>query len=251
MRWKSGISLGLGLSWTASAMGAPQTITSPETRVSLMELYTSEGCDSCPPAEAWLSSLTGDSRLWRQLVPVAFHVDYWDDLGWRDRYDSPAYTARQQATALHAGNANVYTPEFVLDGGEWRDWFGHRPLSLPAPAKAGVLSLGIDGYQVKVHFAPSSATGQPLEVHAVLLAFGVQTHVGAGENLGAVLVHDFLVLSYGRARLTPGKQGYAGELVLDPTKVKATRYALAAWVSPQDDPEPLQAAGGWINAPQP
>ena len=237
----------MGLAWAVSGVAAPQTLTSSETRVNLMELYTSEGCDSCPPAEAWLSGLTGDPRLWKELVPVAFHVDYWDYLGWRDRYDSPAYTARQQGIAGYAGNRTVYTPEFVLDGAEWRKWFDHSTLNLPAPAKVGVLSLNADGYRVRVHFTPGSSLAQPIEAHVALLAFGVQTHVGAGENMGAALVHDFLVLSYGHVVLKPGKQGYDGELVLDSSNVKARRYALAGWVSSQGNPEPLQAVGGWIS----
>src|SRR5574337_134224 len=84
-------------------LAAPQTIVSPETRVNLMELYTSEGCDSCPPAEEWLSSFTDDRRLWKQLVPVAFHVDYWDELGWKDPFDNHLYTRRQQQISAKAG----------------------------------------------------------------------------------------------------------------------------------------------------
>ncbi len=64
-------------------------LASGDTRVNLLELYTSEGCSSCPPADRWLSGLRQDPRLWRQLVPVAFHVDYWDGIGWPDRFASP------------------------------------------------------------------------------------------------------------------------------------------------------------------
>src|SRR5579863_4246289 len=141
----------------ADALAAPQTIVSPATRVSLMELYTSEGCDSCPPAEGWLASLRDDGRLWKQLVPVAFHVDYWDELGWKDPFDSHGYTLRQQRISSHAGNLTIYTPEFVLDGGEWRNWFNHRPLGLPDSAKAGVLSLTDEGGRsIKVTFSPAA-----------------------------------------------------------------------------------------------
>jgi hypothetical protein len=74
-------------------------IKSGPQRVSSIELYTSEGCGSCPPAEQWLSGLRNDSRLWRVLAPVAFHVDYWDRLGWKDRFAQFAFTARQYAYA--------------------------------------------------------------------------------------------------------------------------------------------------------
>ena len=230
------------------ALAAPQTIVSPGTRVNLMELYTSEGCSDCPPAEEWLSGFTDDRRLWKQLVPVAFHVDYWDEQGWKDPFDSHAYTQRQQAISAQAGTRTIYTPEFVLNGSERQNFFNHLPLSLPDPSKAGVLSLTADGHKVRVHFAPSTLLAERLEAHVVLLAFGVDVHVGAGENAGAVLSHDFLVLSYSRAGLTGSKNGYDTQVVLAPSTVKAARYALAGWVSKVGDTAPLQAVGGWSAA---
>jgi len=247
MRYKAWIGLVIAL-MTGDALAAPQTIVSPATRVNLMELYTSEGCDSCPPAEEWLSGFTDDRRLWKQLVPVAFHVDYWDEQGWKDPFDSRLYTQRQQQISAKAGTRTIYTPEFVLNGGEWQNWFNHRPLELPDPTMPGVLSLTADGYSIHVHFA-GGATAERLEAHVVLLAFGVAVHVGAGENAGAVLSHDFLVLSYTHGMLTAKGNGYDSVMVLAPSAVKAPRYALAGWVSKADDPEPLQAAGGWITAP--
>lgn len=241
--------LWLGLAFIAGdALAAPQTIVSPVNRVHLLELYTSEGCDSCPPAERWLSGFTDDRRLWREFVPVAFHVDYWDDLGWKDSFDSHAYTLRQQDIAARAGDSVVYTPQFVLDGADWRNWFNHRPLSLPDPVRAGALSLSADGRSVRVHFAPDARTAQHLEAHVVLLAFGVNVHVGAGENAGAALSHDFLVVGHGQAALDPEGGGYGAAVLLAPASVKASRYALAAWVSQVGDPEPLQAVGGWLTA---
>ena len=243
--------IGFGLTlMAAEALAAPQTVVSPATRVSLMELYTSEGCDSCPPAEEWLAGLTDDDRLWKQLVPVAFHVDYWDELGWKDRFDSHAYTLRQQRISAHAGNLTLYTPEFVLDGGEWRNWFNHRPLDLSDSSKAGVLSLVVEGqHRIHVGFVPAMAVGQSLDVNVVLLAFGVKTRPDAGENQGAVLRHDFLVVSSAQGGLRFNKDGYDGEVVLpQPVPVEAARYALAGWVSRPGDPTPLQAAGGWLKA---
>jgi hypothetical protein len=248
MRYSAWIGLVLGL-MVADARAAPQTIVSPETRVNLMELYTSEGCDSCPPAEEWLSGFTDDRRLWKQLVPMAFHVDYWDDQGWKDPFDSRAYTLRQQQISAKAGTRTIYTPEFVLNGSEWQNWFNHWPLNLPDPSKPGVLSLSADGHRVRLHFVPSVRMADRLEAHVVLLAFGVEVHVGAGENAGAVLSHDFLVLSYTHGMLAAKEDGYDAVMVLAASAVKAPRYALAGWVSKSGDPEPLQAAGGWIAAP--
>ena len=231
-----------------AALAAPQTITSPATRVSLLELYTSEGCSSCPPAEDWLGSLKDDDRLWKQVVPVAFHVDYWDYLGWRDPFDARTYTLRQQAIAASAGNGTLYTPQFVLDGKDWQNWFNHRPLSLDAGSKAGVLSLTAVGRAVHVRFFPATTDELRLTAYVTLLAFGVDVPVSAGENNGVILRHDFLVVSYARMSLQRTSTGYVGDITLSEPVTKAGRYALAGWVSSAGSPEPLQAAGGWLAA---
>src|SRR3954447_8070401 len=85
-----------GFSWAAAA---PIRLESTVNQASLLELYTSEGCSSCPPAERWFSALKNNPELWLKLVPVAFHVDYWDSLGWKDPYASKSYTDRQHAYA--------------------------------------------------------------------------------------------------------------------------------------------------------
>ena len=237
----------LGLS--ANAWAVPQTITSPVTRVSLLELYTSEGCSSCPPAEAWLAGFVDDKRLWKQLVPLAFHVDYWDYLGWRDPFDSEIYTQRQQDIDARAGSDVVYTPQFVLNGEDWQSWFHLRPLVLGDAPRVGVLSLTTDGRKVTVHFIPADPVHGRLEVHVVLLAFGVVVPVNAGENKGVTLRHDFLVVSDTGSGLTLNKDSYDASLNLSPpVLVKAAYYALAGWVSAADDPTPIQAAGGRLAA---
>ena len=82
--------------------------------LNLLELYSSEGCSSCPPAEAWLGNLRETPGLWRDFVPVAFHVNYWDRLGWPDRFASKAFTDREYVYASAWGSGTVYTPCFVL-----------------------------------------------------------------------------------------------------------------------------------------
>src|ERR1700756_4134568 len=102
----------------------PKTFQSGETQTSLIELFTSEGCSSCPPAEKWLSALKTNPELWKKIVPIAFHVNYWDRLGWRDRFSKPEFTERERRYAAVWGGDSVYTPCFALNGHEWRDWFG-------------------------------------------------------------------------------------------------------------------------------
>ncbi|MGH8372595.1 MAG: DUF1223 domain-containing protein [Gammaproteobacteria bacterium] len=232
---------------TALQPARAQLIQSPAMRVSLLELYTSEGCSSCPPAESWLSGLTDDPRLWRQVVPVAFHVDYWDELGWHDPFDAHAYTERQRRLVIHDGGSVVYTPEFLLNASEWHNFFDHRPLSLDTGTKVGVLSVETDDGKVEAAFTPTVPTSSTLILHVAVLAFGVVTKVGAGENAGRALEHDFLVIGYNHTTLQPTAAGFTATMHLPQTvSVKAKRYALAAWVSQADDPQPLQAAGGWL-----
>ena len=102
---------------------APIQFQSPARQVALVELYTSEGCSSCPPAESWLSGLKEKPGLWNEFVPIAFHVDYWNYLGWRDKWSSKQYSDRQRDYAGVWGSESIYTPEFVLNGKEWRNWF--------------------------------------------------------------------------------------------------------------------------------
>ncbi len=247
------VSMGLALGLVAgSAWAAPQTVTSPATQVSLLELYTSEGCDDCPPAEQWLSGLQQDDRLWKRVVPVTFHVDYWDYLGWRDPFDSHSYTLRQQQIAAAAGGKVIYTPQFVLDGKDTQAYFNHQPLSLDGGWTVGVLSLTADGRKATVRFVPAKPRSDRLEAHVVLLAFGVDVPVGAGENKGKTLTHDFLVVAEVHGALNQDKSGYTGTMILPanaPAARSATRYALAGWVSAAGVPAPIQAAGGGIAAP--
>src|SRR5262249_16012523 len=92
-----------------NAVATPQspmsatTFESCEMQSQLLELFTLEGCSSCPPAEKWLSALKSSSYLWKKAVPIAFHVDYWDHLGWRDRFAKPEFTSRQQRYAAAWG----------------------------------------------------------------------------------------------------------------------------------------------------
>ena len=215
-------------------------------RVSLVELYTSEGCSSCPPAERWLGSLRDEPGLWRQFVPVSFHVTYWDSLGWTDRFASPDYTRRQYAYAGRWGARSVYTPCFVRDGAEWRPSRAPEPRAGDAP---GTLSVDREAPgRYRIRFAPSSALPGSYRVSAVLLGGGVRSKVGAGENEGSTLEHEFVVLRLQTAELRAEEgKGYSGLVAWDESVgLRAPRLAIAAWISVPGSEEPLQAAGGWL-----
>lgn len=120
---------------TPIADAATCIATSGATRNRLLELYTSEGCSSCPPADRWLSQLPRDSRD-SGVVPLAFHVDYWDRLGWKDRFAQAAFSQRQRDR--NRGPGWVYTPQLMLDGEDFRNWhrgLPARPLEIPRPGQ--------------------------------------------------------------------------------------------------------------------
>jgi hypothetical protein len=226
----------------AALVAAPVKFSSGVARTHLIELYSSEGCSSCPPAEQWLGALRDDPRLWRDFVPVAFHVVYWDQLGWRDRFASKDFTDREYTYARNWASDAVYTPCFVLDGGEWRSAFSRKPP--PASGEvAGVLSAVYDeNGRLKVMF--ESPEAERCEVHGAILGGGIVSGVGAGENEGRTLHHDFVALTLQSAPLRAG----ATELELPLPKVAGvTRHALAVWVTHRGEIAPLQATGGWLD----
>jgi hypothetical protein len=234
--------------------GAAETVLSGgPARVSLVELYTSEGCSSCPPAEAWLGDLRDDPGLWRDFVPVAFHVNYWDHLGWRDDLASPAFTARQRAYAAAWGSSTVYTPGFVRDGAEWRP--GRNPIVAADSHPPGVLTLRWDPgtHTCRVRFVPGAdgrgGSANAGDVTVALLGGGMVRRISRGENAGRELRHEFVALRCESARLVrePAGDAWSATLALPPRPdIPVARQALAGWVTRPGDPTPRQAAGGWL-----
>ncbi|HVU25542.1 MAG TPA: DUF1223 domain-containing protein [Opitutus sp.] len=221
----------------SACIGAPLHLQSGPARVSLIELYTSEGCSSCPPADRWLARLRDHAGLWREFVPLEFHVDYWNRLGWPDRFSTREFTAREYAYAGAWQGDSVYTPCFVRDGREWRD----RGPPRPTGETAGMLVASYDGRTVSASFTPADqSAGGPFELHAALLGGGISSKVTAGENNGETLQHEFVALALAH--------GAADAALPLPRKHVAgvARYALAVWVTRRGELEPLQAAGGWL-----
>jgi hypothetical protein len=220
----------------------PKKFTSGTGRTHLIELYTSEGCSSCPPAEKWLGELRAHPGLWRDFVPVAFHVNYWDKLGWPDRFASREFTQREYALAAAWNSESVYTPCFALDGGEWRMRDSHE---IPAAGanSAGVLTVEYenDG-TLRIAFAPS--THGEYTVQAAILGGGIVSAVRAGENEGRTLHHDFIALALKTAPLRNGR----AELTLRvPAVADVPHHALAVWVTRTGELTPVQATGGWLD----
>ena len=169
----------------AGACTAASGVTVP----TVVELYTSEGCSSCPPADRWLSTLKGRP----DVLALAFHVNYWDRLGWPDRFATPEATARQHDLARLAGSAQVYTPQVRAAGRDWKVW-----PKLPAPAGDSGISVTLqregDAVTAKIAATPGSAAQR--SGYWAVLEDGHQSVVKAGENSGETLRHDHVVRLY-------------------------------------------------------
>jgi hypothetical protein len=190
------------------------------TPPAVVELYTSEGCSSCPPAEAWLNTLKGRP----EVIALAFHVNYWDYIGWTDRFATPATTNRQRELARVHGRDGVYTPQIVLGGADWRGWGGER---VPAPLDAGAPALRLardgDTLVASVEAAPGKTS---LAGYWAVLEDGIETRVRAGENAGRTLRHDHVVRFYKPVPAWPAAQPQTLRLALEAGTLQATQRAV-------------------------
>jgi hypothetical protein len=231
----------LALAAATGALAGEVVFESKPGRTHLIELYTSEGCSSCLPAEEWMSGLKNQPRLWQDIVPIAFHVDYWDHLGWKDPFASKTWTERQADYSARWKMESVYTPAFALDGKEWH--YGKLPA--PAPETPGVLKITVNGDRVTATFKASSGAEGRYEIHVARLGFSLGADVTAGENKGRKLMHDFVVLALTNETMkTAAKEFRLPSLSM--TSAVDPRTAIAAWVTQAGQMEPIQAVGGWL-----
>ncbi len=157
------------------------------TQAPLLELYTSEGCSSCPPADAWLSQENNKAASANRLVMLAFHVDYWDNLGWIDPFASASNSARQRKLASST-RAGVYTPGFFINGAEWRGFFKSSGLDVPNfRAAAMAIAASLQGNALTI------ATEDSDGLFVAISENGRESQVKAGENRGRLLKHDAVV----------------------------------------------------------
>ena len=184
--------LGAALSAHAAAADAATTCSARSGAAvpAIVELYTSEGCSSCPPADRWLTALKGRP----DVVALAFHVDYWDSLGWKDRFAQPQFTQRQNATQRTSGARFAYTPQVIVDSRDAPNWSSLGAASLPARAPAVVgLTLTRDDAGLALTVSPSAGAPAKLSGYVAIVDDGMQTKVGAGENRGETLRQDGVV----------------------------------------------------------
>lgn len=217
----------------------PITFNSGVEQNMLIELYTSEGCSSCPPADAFLSQFKDSDELWSTYIPVAFHVDYWDYLGWKDVFASPEYSQRQRQHKSQGNISSVYTPGFVIDGEEWAGFF--KPWrSLPeVSGSPGVLKTSIDDQKVKLEFPHAT---NKLTYNLAVVGVGLKTAVKSGENAGDDLPHDFVVLDHQTSEGTKSAEFELPRI----SKHQPEQFAVVAWVSEAGSLKPIQATGGMV-----
>lgn len=197
----------------------------------VVELYTSEGCSSCPPADRWLSSLKGRS----DVLALAFHVNYWDRLGWPDRFATQEITQRQHDLAQSTGSSYVYTPQVVHNGRDLRQWSGSALNRLPASKVA--LAMKREGNTVTANIGPSAAR---LAGYWAVLEDGHVSRVRAGENAGETLKHDHVVTAYKPVGAwTAREQAKTATLDLPPATAAARRVVFV--VTDAVSQKPLQA----------
>jgi hypothetical protein len=224
----------------AAAPGECAARSGPGT-AALVELYTSEGCDSCPPADAWLRKLPAAGA--GTVVPLSFHVDYWDYIGWKDPFASPAFGARQRELAGITRSRVVYTPQVMLAGRDYRGWGSARFAAdvravNVAPARAEIaLALGAELRASASVPRPEDRTDVALYV--ALYENGLSNKVTAGENRGATLSHDFVVREWW-GPIALDRAG-AAELARTPAARGLANGGVAAFVQSRRTGEVLQA----------
>jgi hypothetical protein len=238
----------IGVLLAPQANAASCSVRSGSRTAALVELYTSEGCSSCPPAEKWLSSL--DPRGAERVVPLALHVDYWDKLGWKDLYAEHAFSLRQRRLANLAGASFVYTPQVVLQGRDFRgdgDAFDAQVARINGRAPGAALALSLlqrDGATELEASAELLDRSEHADAALYLAVYqnGLTSAVAAGENSGRTLHHDYVVrewlgpLEFGRSPKLTERRSLA-----PPPGAVPGRWGVAAFVQNRSDSQVLQA----------
>jgi hypothetical protein len=227
-----------------SAQSGPQT-------AALVELYTSEGCDSCPPADRWLRGLGARGFAPGRVVPLSLHVDYWDYIGWKDPYAQQRFSDRQRRLAQVLRAHVIYTPQVILQGKEFRRWqggaFEEAVTQINAQPPKASIALGIEPgprdallAQVRAELL-DSAQAADAALYLARYENKLVSSVAAGENRGRTLEHDYVVFEWlGPIAFSAGKVAETRSLPLPPKAVPA-HSGVAAFVQNRRTAEVLQA----------
>lgn len=216
----------------------------------LIELYTSEGCSSCPPADRQMRRLREALDPGAQAVPLALHVGYWDYLGWKDPYADPAFAARQEALVRVNRQRTLYTPQFFVNGAELRAARSslreavRRVNETPAAADIRLSAAASGKDMLRLRAQANAARRAPLDLYVALTESELASKVPRGENAGVTLEHDHVVRQWlGPVRFTGASAQLERDLRL-PGAWNRSHLALAAFVQDPETGRVLQAAGG-------
>jgi hypothetical protein len=228
--------LGIGLMMAMPHTNALSTNETSRLPFAVVELFTSEGCSSCPPADEFLNSLAADAdKNGKRVFPLAFHVDYWNYLGWRDPFSAPQYTQRQEAYSRATHNRSLYTPQIIVDGTDafvGSDRVHARRAIADALKRSVAVELKLRAIATTNHSVSVAyeITGAPMSavLNIALVESGLVQKVPRGENAGRTLRHNNVVRSF--RSVSPDKTGRGRiELVLpdgvDDARTKVIAYA--------------------------
>ena len=234
------------------AAGESCVTRSAAARVTVLELYTSEGCNSCPPADRWVSSLPAKGFTPDRVIALAFHVDYWDQLGWPDQLAKAQFSSRQRMQAERRRANMVYTPQLLLNGSDYRSSYSDnrldesiRALNRLAPAAELLLRQrpGNSGVEVELDMRLAQpVAGGIAQTYFAITENRLQSAIKAGENKGKLLDHDFVVreLTGPLPMAQGGGLHWAATIALSPDWKRAD-LSLVAFVQDARSGEILQA----------
>ena len=205
------------------AIAAECRAKSGTATVPLLELYTSEGCSSCPPADKWLSDLKPDTK---KIIPLAFHVDYWDYIGWKDKFSKAEYSDRQRKTAAFAGAGFVYTPQFLLNGRDFKGADTSRlnqavSASQKLASRANLSLNSITQTNGEITIKATAQAVNPIDINNADIFIAIYenklvSQVNAGENNGRELKHDYVVRDFYGAYQLSNKNEFTKSFTLKP-----------------------------------
>jgi hypothetical protein len=251
LRYRFGVLLAIALTGIlSSGIGRGAAAAANSQRVALLELFTSEGCDSCPPVDHWVSNLPRPELVPQRLVVLAYHVDYWNYLGWTDRFSQRRFTERQQTLVRTNDLRTAYTPQLVLNGRDFRDVANLATqvaqVNAQAPRINLALKVGREKSELRISVLatrPIQSANNSMDLYLALYENNLETRVIAGENRGRLLRHDYVVRRLiGPEPVAPDRTTrWEGRLTLA-ADWKIANMGLAAFVQSTRSGEVYQAA---------
>lgn len=205
--------------------------------IAVVELFTSEGCSSCPPADELLGRITQHAQKQGfRVYPLSFHVDYWNYLGWKDPFSDPAYTRRQRQYGQAMALSSIYTPQMIVNGTD--QFVGHRQdtadkiiekaLNTSVPVRVELQVTGWADGPLLIAYKTINARSD-MNLHIALVERGLKMNIARGENKGKTLHHENVVRVF--KTVDPGE----GQMTIQPPKdVDRGQASVIAYVQEAD-----------------